>query len=401
MATLYDLAMRYLQQGLPSISGIFPATIPPIGGTPPPTTPDPTQPGFPSQQGIVNAGGGDNFSVYNPDPNKTKTGKDYSPFAFRQAQEKTFYDTTTAANKMMDMYPDYYGVGQKTGIERLLSKLPGQNILKGIGDLLPVNNRAILENELLGQGFQIDDIGRIVAGPGGYNTPEGIMAGYSASRMTRQTFDKRIDRINKTIAKKKARGEDTSALENRIDLIEQAKDKFLGGSAKATTVFNEKLKQKDIDKGFINDQGITYDEAGLEEKDIIEQIIEAQKTGKPIPGINTGPFSGLSFAPGMGFGVSPLGEFGTGITSIKRPDKEPEPIVNINAIEAAIAGAGGNRAAQERQRQRDQARIERAYREDTGPGPGSYGPGGGSGIQRDSRGRETGYNDPFDPGGGE
>jgi hypothetical protein len=399
MATLYDLAMRYLQQGLPSISGIFPATIPPIGGTPPPTTPDPTQPGFPSQQGIVNAGGGDNFSVYNPDPNKTKTGKDYSPFAFRQAQEKTFYDTTTAANKMMDMYPDYYGVGQKTGIERLLSKLPGQKILKGIGDLLPVNNRAILENELLGQGFQIDDIGRIVTND--YNTPEGIMAGYNASRMTRQTFDKRIDRINKTIEKKKAKGEDVTDLENRIDLIEQAKDKFLGGSAKATTVFNEKLKQKDIDKGFINDQGITYDDAYLEEKDIIEQIIEAQKTGKPIPGINTGPFPGLSFAPGMGFGVSPLGEFGTGITSIKRPDKEPEPIVNINAIEAAIAGAGGNRAAQERQRQRDQARIERAYREDTGPGPGSYGPGGGSGIQRDSRGRETGYNDPFDPGGGE
>ena len=103
----------------------------------------------------------------------------------------------------------------------------------------------------------------------------------------------------------------------------------------------------------------------------------------------------------MNFGVSPLGEFDTGITSIKRPDKEPEPIVDVNAIEAAIAGAGGNRAAQERQRQRDQARIERAYREDTGPGPGSYGPGGGSGIQRDSRGRETGYNDPFDPGGGE
>ena len=91
MATLYDLAMRYLQQGLPSISGIFPATIPPIGGTPPPTTPDPTQPGFPSQQGIVNAGGGDNFSVYNPDPTRTRDWKaDYSPFAFRQAHEKTF-----------------------------------------------------------------------------------------------------------------------------------------------------------------------------------------------------------------------------------------------------------------------------------------------------------------------
>jgi hypothetical protein len=408
MATLYDLAMRYLQQGLPSISGIFPATIPPIGGTPPPTTPDPTQPG--QSQGIVNAGGGDNFSVYNPDPNRTRTGDDYSPFAFRQAQEKTFYDTPTAANKAMDMYPDYYGVGQKTGIERLLSKLPGQRILKGIKDLLPVNNRAILENELLGQGFQIDDIGRIVTND--YNTPEGIMAGYNASRMTRQTFDKRIDTINKTIAKKKAKGEDTSVLENRIDLIEQAKDKFLGGSGKATTVFNEALKQKDIDKGFINDQGITYDDAYLEEKDIIEQIIEAQKTGKPIPGITTGPFSGLSFAPGMGFGVSPLGEMGTGISSItSRPniieDMGQQNIQNMieaskqRKAEAAAAAAGGDRQRQAMQAVRDQQRKNRAYREDIGPGPGSYGPGGGSGIQRDSGGTEVGYNDPFDPGGGE
>ena len=397
MATLYDLAMRYLQQGLPSISGIFPATIPPIGGTPPPTTPDPTQPGFPSQQGIVNAGGGDNFSVYNPDPNKTKTGDDYSPFAFRQAQEKTFYDTTTAANKMMDMYPDYYGVGQKTGIERLLSKLPGQNILKGIGDLLPVNNRAILENELLGQGFQIDDIGRIVTD--NYNTPEGIMAGYNASRMTRQTFDKRIDRINKTIAKKKARGEDTSALENRINLIEQAKDKFLGGSAKATTVFNEALKQKDIDKGFINDQGSTYDE----EKDIIEQIIESQKTGKQIPG--------LSFNPGFNFGVSPLGEMGTGISSItSRPniieDMGQQNIKNMieaakqRKAEAAAAAAGGDRQRQAMQRAADQARIDaanRQYRDN--PGAQSY-----SGGQRTTNvgGQNiTTYDDPFDPGGGE
>jgi hypothetical protein len=406
MATLYDLAMRYLQQGLPSISGIFPATIPPIGGTPPPTTPDPTQPG--QSQGIVNAGGGDNFSVYNPDPNRTRTGDDYSPFAFRQAQEKTFYDTPTAANKAMDMYPDYYGVGQKTGIERLLSKLPGQRILKGIKDLLPVNNRAILENELLGQGFQIDDIGRIVTND--YNTPEGIMAGYNASRMTRQTFDKRIDTINKTIAKKKAKGEDTSVLENRIDLIEQAKDKFLGGSGKATTVFNEALKQKDIDKGFINDQGVTYDE----EKDIIEQIIEAQKTGKPIPGITTGPFSGLSFAPGMGFGVSPLGEMGTGISSItSRPniieDMGQQNIKNMieaakqkkaeaaaakqRKAEAAAAAAGGDRQRQAMQRAADQARIDaanRQYRDDRASYSGSY----------DAK-DDTSYSDPFDPGGGE
>ena len=39
-----------------------------------------------------------------------------------------------------------------------------------------------------------------------------------------------------------------------------AEDKFFAGSDRATTVFNDKLKQKDIDDGFINDQGSTYDE---------------------------------------------------------------------------------------------------------------------------------------------
>jgi len=312
MATLYDLAMRYLQQGLPSISGIFPATIPPIGGTPPPTTPDPTPPG--QSQGIVNAGGGDNFSVYNPDPNRTRTGDDYSPFAFNRVMRNTEKFGETVGPNPDLFYP------RPTKFSQLMDKIPSSlNFFKGIESLLPVNNRAILENELLGQGFQIDDIGRIVTDD--YNTPEGIMAGYNASRMTRQTFDKRIDTINETIAKKKAKGEDTSVLENRIDLIEQAKDKFLGGSGKATTVFNEALKQKDIDKGFINDQGVTYDE----EKDIIEQIIESKKTGKPVPGITTGPFPGLTFQPGMGFGVSPLGEFDTGsggITTITRAGRD-------------------------------------------------------------------------------
>ena len=53
------------------------------------------------------------------------------------------------------------------------------------------------------------------------------------------------------------------------------------------------------------------------------------------------------------------------------------------------------RAAQERQRQADQARINRAYREETGGQAGSYAT-GQSGVQSDGS-----YNDPFDPGGGE
>jgi len=65
-----------------------------------------------------------------------------------------------------------------------------------------------------------------------------------------------------------------------------------------------------------------------------------------------------------------------------------------------ISTEARQRAAQEQQRQADQARVDRAYREETGGQGGSYAT-GESGIQRDSRGREVGYNDPFDPGGGE
>jgi len=48
----------------------------------------------------------------------------------------------------------------------------------------------------------------------------------------------------------------------------------------------------------------------------------------------------------------------------------------------------------------DQARIDRAYREDTGGDAGSYAPGGGSGAHAADASGST-YSDPFDPGGGE
>jgi len=83
-----------------------------------------------TDQGIVNTnafantgGGGDNFSVYNPDPN-TISNQDYDPFPYRQAAEMnligsgdsqfdinkygTGFRTKTEANKFMDMYPEYY-----------------------------------------------------------------------------------------------------------------------------------------------------------------------------------------------------------------------------------------------------------------------------------------------------
>ena len=60
-----------------------------------------------------------------------------------------------------------------------------------------------------------------------------------------------------------------------------------------------------------------------------------------------------------------------------------------------IATETRQREAQESQRQADQSRINRAYREETGGQGGSYAT-GESGVQSDGS-----YNDPFDPGGGE
>ena len=65
-----------------------------------------------------------------------------------------------------------------------------------------------------------------------------------------------------------------------------------------------------------------------------------------------------------------------------------------NIDEAAFAGQGGDKAAQQQIAQQQQAAIDRAYRDETGAGS-SYSGG------ESTPGDDTSYNDPFDPGGGE
>ena len=184
----------------------------------------PTAPDDPAAAGLPavyrpQGGGGGGFNPYNPDMSQIRT--DYNPnFDFRTYQdfEGRYGDSLTGMDrKQMDMYPEYYGVDTgvpKTGIAGFMDKaidfIPGVGALKTAGkfiggalnQFMPVNQRAILENELRGQGVFVDDIGRIVAGQGGYNTPEGIMAGYNANKMTEKTFDKRTDRIGQTLGEK-------------------------------------------------------------------------------------------------------------------------------------------------------------------------------------------------------
>ena len=177
----------------------------------------------PGQTGIFSGGqGGDGgFNPYNPNMNQIRT--DFKPnYDFRAFQDFGVINPnqlSTAQRKEMDMYPEYYGVNTgvpKTGIAGLLdnpiTKAIGvamnpvlgavKGIAKGIGSILPINQRAIMENQARGIGVLTDDIGRIVAGPGGYNTPQGIMAGYNLSQMTDKTFDKRTDKISGTLGSK-------------------------------------------------------------------------------------------------------------------------------------------------------------------------------------------------------
>jgi hypothetical protein len=61
-----------------------------------------------------------------------------------------------------------------------------------IGDMLPYNDRAVMENQMLEQGFALDDIGRIAQGEGAYDTAANVMAGYNAALLDEESFDKRI-----------------------------------------------------------------------------------------------------------------------------------------------------------------------------------------------------------------
>ena len=79
-------------------------------------------------------------------------------------------------------------------------------------------------------------------------------------------------------------------------------------------------------------------------------------------------------------------------------DKQNALIASKEAEEAAFQATLNQQ--QERQRRADLERIERAYRQDTGSGGGSYAPGGGSGSHAPDASGST-YSDPFDPGGGE
>ena len=273
MASLFDLVQQYLKRDNLPKPFTYDRTNQP--GTPPPVTVPPQDPNAPTARILpVQGGGGDGFSVYNPDPNRTRTQDNYleRPYkstvyndAFPMMGDPIANQATGALNA--DGLMSYAGDKQLKGLPGAAANyLKNSFIGKGLeylGDKLPVNNRAILENELLGQGFQLNDIGQFVSDGGDINKADGsnIMAGYNANKVTRQTFEKRRNMINNNMSDTNINPKTGKTYkEEKLTALKAAEDKFFGGSGKATTVFNDKLKQKDIDDGFINDQISTYDE---------------------------------------------------------------------------------------------------------------------------------------------
>jgi len=264
MATLYDLAMQYLRQGLPDISGIFPATT-----TPPPAITDPIDGGDVQRLLPVmpQRNGGDGFNPYNirPGDSSIRTPNQYSPYAYNQAMRNTkTFGQTVGPN------PDLY-YAPPTGIQQLMSKIPTpfgfiRKGLDALADKLPVNRRGILENELLGGGIMLDDIGRIVTN--NYNTPEGIMAGYNAAKLSSESFDKRRETVANTLKEKYGMSdEDIEAaiageyegdapinritgkptdLINKLDLFNKSQNLLNKRSSMADIIYNRKLEEKRI-----------------------------------------------------------------------------------------------------------------------------------------------------------
>jgi hypothetical protein len=279
----------------------------------------PTAPEAPVvNQGIVNTnaftgGGGDNFSVYNMDPNRISNmnANKYALQDARRENELSYvgspiagYTTDTEAMKNMERYPKYYGLDaaarkdkEPTKFQEFISRgidfIPGIGIVKKGADFLsniispymPINRRAIMENQLGVGGVMVDDIGRIVVGQGGdYNTPEGVMAGYNVAKMTDKTFTDRISSIENTLKNKynmtdeeiedvKAgiyKGDVSTDLFERIRNIEIARKNFQDASDVTDKIIDIKTDTKDQQSGggdgtfigggaSLQDAGGTYD----------------------------------------------------------------------------------------------------------------------------------------------
>ena len=230
---VYDAGFKYVPR---SEFLLKPFQIPQSGGGGGAT--GPVQPGLPSIN--MGGGGGGGFNPYNPDMSQIRT--DFNPRAYNLAMRQ---GETVGPN------PDLFFAPQSK-IGGLMDFIPGIGTIRRGAEFLKkimlINERAIMENEARGMGIFTDDIGRVVAGPGGYNTAQGIMAGYNLNKIDQGTFDKRRATIEKAIERRKASGQDYSGLTEKLSLLDEAEDLYLGPlKTRTDTIYKYRKDKKDAE----------------------------------------------------------------------------------------------------------------------------------------------------------
>jgi len=156
---------------------------------------------------------------WGPGPKSDLSDPSGDAFDFKFKEDIRDYNTGTGPEWMVgkdpmgkgrllgeDQFGEVWGTPPKgklaQGIETLTGKLPSMQLLSNLSQMMPVNERAIMEGNLRNQGIYTDDIGRIVQAGSDYNDPRNVMKDYNAFQMTDKTFDKRTDRIEKTLRDK-------------------------------------------------------------------------------------------------------------------------------------------------------------------------------------------------------
>jgi len=314
-------------------------------------------------QGIVNTnaftgGGGDGFSVYNPDPNSI-VNRNYQPnYDYRQFVDG--YDPNLSATmnmKMMEVDPNYKGADYynkpPSKMEGLMNLIPyagsfvrGANFLGNqISPYLPVNRRSILENELGGQGIMVNDIGQIVQGEGDYNTAENVMAGYNAGKITQETIDKRKGTIEKTFADKydltKSEIDSIKAGDITKDIIDKTKGSELVDRYGALDEFENTLDSTNILTDKIYD--FEEDEKEKKKKDtIVGRYITKRNEKKAAKAAKDAGIAAdaSSTDTGGGYTGTPGGNTGSGnFANIDNSGKNYGPYSNNSS---SSGGGGGN-----------------------------------------------------------
>mgnify|MGYP003634042437 FL=1 len=237
--------------------------------------------------------GGSGFSVYNPDPSSI-VNRNYNPKPNYDAYYEDIFGKNLGDPEVLGATGAKYADPSKLqGFASALTNfIPGKGIAQFLGSYAPPNRRSIFENQLSGQGIMVDNIGRIVQGQGDYNTAGNIMAGYNASKVDADTFQKRRDMINEKM-------KDPVQKEAKLKALDEAEKRMLDTATTQTNKIydfeeeeKEKLKNNNfLAKIFKRDEKTKPVEPNNPKKEFVEAAkagIKKQKTKTNDGGSKTG-----------------------------------------------------------------------------------------------------------------